>query len=1609
MTLAGIDEPKSANVEDMWKAMLADDEDEFLLEDDDDFLPDSEPGSPSSFIASLQESGADHETPLAIQQTPPSASRPGYERQSSSNPYAPHQPSTSELAQLSPTTHGSIGFSRPGLGPMNSFQSHLQQRPSVPRTESFADQAKGGYKSPYDLPMELSKPKKRPVLPQLPSATKPVPPPPRSSSMSDKQLQSPFSPTGPGFPPQVTRPSQQPAAVPQQRNYTTSVPSVSNAKAKPASSSFFEELPIITKPRSGSGGHGRFTPQQPQNMPPPQILPQSPPQTKAPPPQPSPPRQTDPYAQFQLRAPDRVDPFSNMPLQSAPAPQMPAVVSTRYSPAPPTLQSGPRPGPSPRYSPAPPPQPSGAPPANRYASQPATTAPTQPPAPLDRTISKPPPSQLPPVPQLPFQPRTSSPLAYHKNSIDGTVAGSLPRPSITSQYNNSRIISPPTSNIAPPANQNNFYSSPPKAVAPDGMMSAPRRSQTQSPSKQRPRPSIPVTTTEPYGRPASAHGQMSPVRAYSQMDNMQPQRSSLHARGFADELDFVQPTDETLNDPLQRWKGAPVFHFGFGGTLVTMFPKHVPRYSAGSVRPQLKPTLGEVSLKGVRDVPQLAEHLSDFPGPLRNKSKKKDLVSWMSSFVAKMESEASTVFPSQSLPDPRKRHQEKILLWKVVKSLVEHDGVLDTSADVLKSVNQVLTPEIFHLDEATATQYREDLISPSGTYRPAGAALRVDAVDPMAMQTLRKHLQRGARQDAVWYAVDNRLWSHAIIIASTLTRDVWRQVIKEFVKQEVRTSGENTESLSALYDIFGGNVDDCIDQLVSPSARAGLQMVSKIEHGGPTKNALDGLDKWKETLSLVINNRSPGDHNALMALARLLQDYGRIEAAHICFLFARNPSTPALFGGADDPLTSIVLLGADHKKQPFDFARDQEAILLTEAYEFASLTLAGAPTLYMPYLSAYKLQRANLLTDSGFKAEAQSYCEALFATMKSTKAPAYYHPGFLAELEDLSNRLKQVPVQPTGSWRAPTIEKVGGSLLSKLSNFVAGDDSDADSKGSGRDAAEAGPFAKVAGTPSLSRNNSQSDIYGSYPSQAPALPATIAGSRYAPNGFTSARSSSELTRGRPSLDSQRSPPTSSHANIPRPSAYDPINMMQQSSISPPANPYHSLSFGASPSSSNYQSTPPQSSYMPNSIPGTSPTRNTMPARQDSYIPTPPPEQHQMSYEPQPAALQAPPSESPAFGGFVPPEQSQFSDLPPQVDQQQDEPYAPPEQSYDYGYDPAADTGYTPYVPEPDSPEEPRPKKKSFANDDDDFPRATNTQASDAPTLSADEKSRRKANDAAAEAAFKAAAEEDARIAAEKDKASKAVKGSWFGGWLGGKKADSLDNPNTSSGGGGGKGSEAKVYRAKLGESKMKLYYDDKLKKWVNPDNPDAATQSKGTPPPPRMGGTPAPPQGPPMGLPRSVSAAAGLGSSLGGPLLKTSSPSLGVPTSSPSLGLPKVPSPAMAGSPSLGVPLPGSGPPSRAATPASAGSAGSGPTGFAALPPNVNVSLSEANPGLGLAGTAGAAGLAPPSGPPSRPSTAMSNASSIDDLLGPGAAGMGRKSVKGKKGGRGRYVDVMAK
>ena len=178
-----------------------------------------------------------------------------------------------------------------------------------------------------------------------------------------------------------------------------------------------------------------------------------------------------------------------------------------------------------------------------------------------------------------------------------------------------------------------------------------------------------------------------------------------------------------------------------------------------------------------------------------------------------------------------------------------------------------------------------------------------------------------------------------------------------------------------------------------------------------------------------------------------------------------------------------------------------------------------------------------------------------------------------------------------------------------------------------------------------------------------------------------------------------------------------------------------------------------------------------------------------------------------------------------------------------------------------------------------------------------------------------------------------------------------------------------------------FYYDEKLKKWVNRKGASAQAAEAPKPPPPRGGPT------------RTSSRA-------------KKDPNPSAPTSdvpnvwkNPSSSDPQVlhppptnPSVSFKRSDSSTPPSP-----TRSVSSAAAFPSTSFPQSPALLTPpsNSGISLTLGPPS------------APPSAPPSRPATGMSNASSIDDLIGapqPRKGGTVRKSKKGRG-----YVDVMAK
>ncbi|KAI8943531.1 vesicle coat component [Plenodomus lindquistii] len=1485
----------------------------FELSDDDGFLEDDttnavpQPAQPTTPGLS----GASRYAPQAAQPSP------------TTNPYAPISPqlaTTAQTQQRSPVAPAYNGFGQ------NSAYQQQPSRPAMPSSaQSFVDKSKGGYASPYDLPDDIVTTRKRPA-PRTAVTASPALPPPRTSSMS--------STAGPPRPLPASNMSAASLSPPPSGQSMQSMTGLSAAApTKPApptkspSSDFFAELPVTSKPRPS----GRYTPQpsntvQQPNHPP--VHHPAPPPVQHAPPQFPPKERTPSWSSLRnevhpdpgpsappLRQPEQLPMFPTQPsvptrTNSLPVPQLtPAPPSARYSPAPPSAL----PSANSRYSPAPP----NAPASNaRYSPAPPSGAQGQSHA---RYVSEPH-STLTRTPSQPFAPRTSSPLAYHSvqqqqdNGPDNNYtpthhvtqsADGVPRPPFRSPLGEVSELEEADAGLSsrPPTGTTRRSETPPLRSSPSSAAGSPMKrgiytptyppatmpeqhhSITQSPTANFKQPSRTLSATEPSN---SAYGFMPPIATHSVQSLASGTANHIpHRRQASLNYDCIVPEDERASDPLQRWKGYPVFTWGLGGTVVTSFPKQIPRYGGGASAPMMKCSPGEIQLHSVKDLFPLQEDIAKFPGPLKSKSKKKEVLVWLGRRIEALEMQLKEpTLEHSSTQDEIKRLEDRALLWKVLSTLVEHDGRLEGAA-AETTVKKLLAPEDPNATDAEPSySTAADIV---GRSRSNTANLQAEPTDPRAIEDLQNMLIKGDREKAVWHAVDQRLWGHAMLLSSTLSKDIWKQVVQEFVRKEVKKVGQSNQALAVLYEVFAGNHEDCIDELVPASARAGFQMVS-ADGAGATQNALQGLDKWRQTVALIMNNRSEGDAAALLSLGRLLAHYNRIEAAHTCFLFARSVLN---ISGVDDAQADLVLISADHRKNPLELGIDLEPILLTEVFEFAmSLSLPGG-THILPHLQNYKLAHAYQLAEYGYRTEAQSYCDAIAAAMKATtRISPYYSASFIASLDDLSKRLSQSPKDGSSSWISkPSMDKVGSSLLSKFNSFIAGDAEDAATNDQG--AGEAGPFAKIAGdSPGLTSPRSNADLYGAYAGFAVPAQPTPGNSKYAPSNIYSPRTSSEQQRsryepgGRPSLDStdgtgMRAVSEGYMPSTPGLGPYSPT----QNQLSPPRMLAKTQSYSPLRTEQNVAQASYGSPYMPSPPVGESASTPAL-----SFL--------------QPAASfddPAPPTEGQSYGGYEPPS-STFE--------------AP---------------SYQPYNPdEDDQQEQSLSKKKSFMDnddDDDDLAKRASALKISGGKSEADKK---------ADEAFRKAAEADA----QRDKDGGGKKAGWFGGWF---KKDPAAAPGP--------------IKAKLGEENS-FVYDPELKKWVNKKG--GATETS------KPAGTPPPPRGGPSG-PRSASGGAA-------PPMGPPSGPLRPPTSNPGVQRSSSMPPPMV--------LPGS----RASTPGvpDAGSDAEGPP----KPPML------ARPSFGAA-----------SGPPSRPGTSMSNASSIDDLLG---APQARKGPGAKKKKGGRYVDVMA-
>jgi hypothetical protein len=161
-------------------------------------------------------------------------------------------------------------------------------------------------------------------------------------------------------------------------------------------------------------------------------------------------------------------------------------------------------------------------------------------------------------------------------------------------------------------------------------------------------------------------------------------------------------------------------------------------------------------------------------------------------------------------------------------------------------------------------------------------------------------LLRGEKKEAVRFAVDEKLWSHALVIASCLDKQTWADVVKAFAAAELGTSaaavssGKGRQALWLTYEMLSGAPGS--GKALSPPCRGtsstnrsgdlplsfapGSASLSDQLTGQVRRPPADRLDEWRESAAMLSANRGVGDKEALLALGDSLVAAGWLHAGH---------------------------------------------------------------------------------------------------------------------------------------------------------------------------------------------------------------------------------------------------------------------------------------------------------------------------------------------------------------------------------------------------------------------------------------------------------------------------------------------------------------------------------------------------------------------------------------------------------------------------------------------------------------------------------------------------------------------------------------------------------
>ncbi|KII88484.1 hypothetical protein PLICRDRAFT_60522, partial [Plicaturopsis crispa FD-325 SS-3] len=586
-------------------------------------------------------------------------------------------------------------------------------------------------------------------------------------------------------------------------------------------------------------------------------------------------------------------------------------------------------------------------------------------------------------------------------------------------------------------------------------------------------PPLPPIKTKRAGSQPSDYGDYSSRYNYPYGSS----QMSLSESNSGQEITLAAPTHAAYapspslmgtNDPLGRTAArVPVFSFGFGGKVVTCFHGSSVLNTGFDVALSSRHS-NDIQIRVLHKVipgSALDNSSAVYPGPLfadpgtpsttnlvrtgasQTKAKKARVIK----YLEERSEELSQGIPYLHAGSEEKRRTEgKLALVRLLKVMVENDGRLSGSAAIDGAIRAALVPRLSdavgsspEIHAATPFGSVSDLHSPlsdmnSAPYAGLGlsnldskeAPIAVNTLRPSALEKIQEFLLRGERRKAYHYALDEKLWAHAMVIASSIDSESWKEVVRDFLKTELGTRDDTSrtngrESLRVAYSLFSGQGAASVQELIPPNLlskpqNGTLQIPAVPTHLTPVSPSfpapamtasipVESLAKWPETVAMMLSSpMTPETSAALTTLGDYLAANQWTEAAHVCYLLA--PQTSQL-GGAGAPSVRVVLLGSRSPLLWPSFHKDPDSIIFSEIAEFALSLVVPAKGqdafAGLPHLQAYRLIHAMSLAEIGHIQHASRYCEAISASLSRTSP--YVHAYMVEQLRGLSDRLTGAP------------------------------------------------------------------------------------------------------------------------------------------------------------------------------------------------------------------------------------------------------------------------------------------------------------------------------------------------------------------------------------------------------------------------------------------------------------------------------------------------------------------------------------------------------------------------------------------------------------------------